>query len=306
MTDGGEIVSVTRIWDEGPHNAFCDLTRFQERWWCTFREGEDHASGDGALRVVASDDGDAWEAAALIAIEGSDLRDPKITVTSDGVLMLLAGERRRPDGENWQNSSMTWFSPDGAAWHGPFTVADPGVWLWRVTWHDETAWGFGYGCQPQGYVRLYRSRSGMRFETVGEDIHEGDYPNETSIVFDGDTALCLLRLDGEGVTSRLARAEPPYTDWTWRDLGAKIGGPDMIELPDGRCIACCRLYDERVRTSLLWLDPERATLTEFLELPSGGDTSYAGMVWHDDLLWVAYYSSHEEKTSIYLAKVRVT
>ena len=41
-----------------------------------------------------------------------------------------------------------------------------------------------------------------------------------------------------------------------------------------------------------------------LTLPSGGDNSYPGMVWHDTLLWTSYYSSHEEKTSIYLAKIR--
>ena len=29
-----------------------------------------------------------------------------------------------------------------------------------------------------------------------------------------------------------------------------------------------------------------------------------GMVWHDDLLWMSYYSSHEGRTSIYLAKIR--
>ena len=38
--------------------------------------------------------------------------------------------------------------------------------------------------------------------------------------------------------------------------------------------------------------------------PSGGDTSYAGLVWHDGLLWISYYASHEGKTSIYLAQVR--
>ena len=32
--------------------------------------------------------------------------------------------------------------------------------------------------------------------------------------------------------------------------------------------------------------------------------SYPGMVWDDDLLWLSYYSSHEGKTSIYLAKIR--
>jgi hypothetical protein len=40
-------------------------------------------------------------------------------------------------------------------------------------------------------------------------------------------------------------------------------------------------------------------------LPSGGDTSYAGMVIHDGLLWLSYYSSHQGKTSIYLARLKV-
>ena len=86
----------------------------------------------------------------------------------------------------------------------------------------------------------------------------------------------------------------------------RIGGPHMIRLPDGRFLAAVRLYDSPVRTSLCWLDAEQGTLTEALRLPSGGDTSYAGLVWHDDLLWVSYYASHEGKTSIYLAKVKVT
>jgi len=55
----------------------------------------------------------------------------------------------------------------------------------------------------------------------------------------------------------------------------------------------------------MWLDPQAGTLTEFLKLPSGGDTSYPGLVWHDGLLWVSYYSSHEGKTSVYLAKVKL-
>ena len=46
-------------------------------------------------------------------------------------------------------------------------------------------------------------------------------------------------------------------------------------------------------------------MTEFLKLPSGGDTSYAGLAWHEGLLWVSYYSSHEGKACIYLAKVKI-
>jgi len=301
---GGETVSVKRIWDEGEHNAFCGFVRHEGRWWCTFREATGHVSEDGALRVIVSDDGERWRSTALIALEGSDLRDPKLEVTPDGTLMLLAGDNRLAEGEF--NRSMTWFSADGEAWHGPFIVADDGLWLWRVTWHRGVAWGVGYGVQGGLLARLYRSRCGMRFERIEPDIYTEDYPNETRILFlEDDTALCLLRMDGEGATGKLGRAAPPYTDWRWRDLGVKIGGPEMLRLPDGRFVACVRLYDEPVRTSLMWLDVEQATLTEFLTLPSGGDTSYAGMVWHEGLLWVAYYSSHEEKTCIYLAKVQL-
>ena len=38
-------------------------------------------------------------------------------------------------------------------------------------------------------------------------------------------------------------------------------------------------------------------------LNTAGDTSYAGLLWHEGSLWVSYYSSHEGKASIYLALV---
>src|SRR6187431_187873 len=42
-----------------------------------------------------------------------------------------------------------------------------------------------------------------------------------------------------------------------------------------------------------------------LTFPSGGDTSYAGLVWHNGELWMSYYSTHDKKSSVYIAKVRV-
>jgi hypothetical protein len=46
-------------------------------------------------------------------------------------------------------------------------------------------------------------------------------------------------------------------------------------------------------------------MTKLARLPAGGDTSYPGLVWRNNMLYVSYYSSHEDKTSIYLAKVRI-
>ena len=120
-----------------------------------------------------------------------------------------------------------------------------------------------------------------------------------------DTCYCLLRRDGRPNTAFLGTSKPPYAEWRWKDLRKPIGGPHMIHLPDGRFVAAVRLYDGGARTSLCWIDPQAGALTEFLKLLSKGDTSYAGLVWHEGLLWVSYYSSHEGKTSIYLAKVKL-
>lgn len=60
-----KLLSAKKIWDQAPHNAFTDLIRFQDRWFCVFREGQAHVSPDGALRVITSTDGEKWESAAL-------------------------------------------------------------------------------------------------------------------------------------------------------------------------------------------------------------------------------------------------
>ncbi len=155
-------------------------------------------------------------------------------------------------------------------------------------------------------MRLYTSQDGRDFRPLVPRLFDQEQPNESSILFlPDDTALCLLRRDGKPGNGLLGVASPPYTDWVWKDLGKKIGGPHLLRLPDGRLLAAGRLYDGGARTALCWLDAEAGKLTELLKLPSGGDTSYPGLVWHEGLLWVSYYSSHEGKTSIYLAKVRL-
>ena len=60
-------VRVHKIWDAAPHNAFTDLVRFHDEWFCVFRESEAHVGGDGKIRVITSRDGERWASAALIA-----------------------------------------------------------------------------------------------------------------------------------------------------------------------------------------------------------------------------------------------
>ena len=269
------------------------------------REGQGHVSPDGALRVIRSEDGETWESAALLTSATSDLRDAKLTVTPAGELMLSGAEARHDPEGGLQ--SLAWFSADRHTWTEAREIGDHNFWLWRTTWHRGTAYAVGYGCRAEkGTLRLYTSEDGRTFRTHVETLLEGSYPNESSLVFlEDDTAYCLLRRDEGTCTGLIGVSRPPYTDWEWTDLGVRIGGPHMLRLPDGRFVAAVRLYDAAVRTSLCWVNPEAGTLEEFLKLPSGGDTSYAGLVWHEGLLWVSYYASHEHKTSIYLARVRL-
>ncbi|NND99952.1 MAG: exo-alpha-sialidase [Pirellulaceae bacterium] len=306
-----EVLEVSKIWDNARHNAFTDLVRHNEKWFCVFREGSAHVSPDGALRVLQSDDAKNWTSAALIEYPSGDLRDAKITVTPDGRLML-SGAVAVNQPADYKHQSLTWFSDDGIHWSDAHEVGDRDFWLWRTTWHKDTAYGIGYatGSGPRS-VRLYQSDDGMNYETLVENLFDEGYPNETSLVFTGDDkAYCLLRRDGGTKTGQLGISQPPYRQWDWKDLETRIGGPQMIQLPTGEMIAVVRLYDGGARTSICQVDPTLGTMTELTKLPSGGDTSYAGVVWHDGLLWVSYYSGHQNngtttKTAIYFAKVRI-
>ena len=311
------LIEVRKIWDQAPHNAFTDLLRFRGYWYCVFREGTAHVSPDGKLRVIRSRDGRNWDSAALIESPAGDLRDAKL-VTTPGNRLMLCGAVALKQPAAHRHQSLVWFSRDGRDWSDPRPVAEPDFWLWRVTWYRGAAYGVGYGTNPDRNLRgarVYSSRDGERFETLVADLGVKYSPSESAIRFRKDgTALCLLRRDPytgpppipeSAATGLLGSASPPYTQWTWRDLGVRIGGPNFIEAPGGRLIAAVRLHDQRVRTSLCWLDAASARLEEFLPLPSGGDSSYAGLAWHDRRLWVSYYSSHEKKTSIYLATVAI-
>jgi hypothetical protein len=78
-----------------------------------------------------------------------------------------------------------------------------------------------------------------------------------------------------------------------------------VELPDGKLIAGSRGFGATPGPHMVLYAMTATILTSILELPSSGDCSYPGLYWHDDLLHVTYYSSHEGKAAIYYARVRI-
>ncbi len=314
-----QLVSVQKIWDAAGYNAFTDLARYEGKWFCTFREAEGHVQGNGKIRVLTSPDGERWDAAALLAEEGVDLRDPKLSVTGDNRLMLVMGGSVYEGKTLKVRKPRVAFSGDGARWTRPQAVLDDNDWLWRVTWSRGKAYGIVYSSAPpaktgsnrpaESSVRLVVSDDGVAFTNVTR-LDVTGRPNEGTLRFlpDGD-CVALLRREGlpPGADHEawLGLSHPSYHTWQWRPAGLPIGGPNFLVLPDSRMVASGRFYGTNAATVRTFVGPMTLqSVHPELLLPSGGDCSYPGMVWYNDFLWVSYYSSHEGKASIYLAKLR--
>lgn len=309
-----ELVSVAKLSATAPHSAFTDLIRWKGQFYCAFREGRSHVSADGRIRVLSSANGADWASTAELSLKGHDLRDASLSITPDGRLMLNGGVApRKIDRERVPTGTFVSFTDDGRSWSPPKIIIEPGHWLWRVTWHGDRAYGVAYSSvlleANERHTQLLTSTDGLSFTPLVSKLLNDGWPTEATLRFATDgTAYCLQRRDGPPryQSALLGVSQPPYTQWHWHDLGMYVGGPNLIQLPNGVWLAAGRFFNGTVtRTKLAFLDIDARTLVPLLELPSGGDNSYPGLVWHNGLLWMSYYSSHEDKTCVYLAKVRV-
>jgi hypothetical protein len=235
-----------------------------------------------------------------------DLRDPKLSVTPDGMLMLLAGGTTCGGSAQPRRQPRVFFSRNGSRWGPPRCILSEGDWLWRVAWRDGSAYGATYRIETKHRwtVALLSGRDGREYREVCPLSVTGK-PNETTIRFRSDgKGIALIRREGGDKKCWIGESRPPYTGWRWRPTAHGIGGPNFIVLPDGRMFAAGRfLFGGVPRTAVARMDT--GSIEPLLQLPSGGDCGYPGLAWSGGLLWMSYYSSHEGRTSVYVAKVRL-
>jgi len=305
-------IKTEKIWDQAPHNAFTDLIQFRDAIYCTFREGSGHVPGtNGKIRILKSYDAKKWISAGLLEKDGYDLRDPGFAITAQGNLMVLMG------GSVYENKKLlsrtcqvSFYDSSAETFSSPQPIkTDQGMksdfnWLWRVKWQNNKAYGVVYDWQDTGsQISLVSSENGIDYSLV-RTFDIGGRPNETALRFMSDGSLILLvRREDKNQNGLIGISKFPYQDWEWVDTGYKLGGPNFIITPAGKLIIGTRTYSkDGSHTGLLGTD-ESGKFRLLTEFPSGGDTSYPGMIIYKNKLIVSYYSSHEGKTSIYLAKI---
>jgi len=306
------ILSVERIWDRAAHNAFTSMVDFNGKLYCAFRESNRHVSDiNGSIRVITSEDGQNWRSVTLISELGIDLRDPQLSITPDNKIMLNTGGSNYTAGKLVAMSPKVSFSDSQGVSFSPLqnisvdeVIKTEKDWLWRATWHKGKVYAGVYQPSKEKSVQLVVSEDGINYKHITTfDVRQG---NETTLRFRTDGEMVAVVRRGNNNNGAIGSSDPPYKNWKWNPLDKKLGGPDMLLLDNGAILCATREYLASEEKTILMKVDLNGTTTKLLTLPSSGDCSYPGLLLKDHSLLVSYYSSHEEKTAIYLARIAYT
>jgi hypothetical protein len=289
--------------------------RYKSWFYICFRESAKHVpSGpddNGKIRILRSRDGIKWDSIVLLSDETYDLRDPKLSITPEGRLMVLMGGSHYNKNRLLGMKPHVSFSSDGRSFSAPEPVSlENDVrtnfdWIWRTTWYNGIGYAIVYQTRlPGNKIRLVTTKDGLSYYQLRE-FEIDSLPNESTIRFDQEGRMMILVRREAGANGMLGVSEFPYSDWSWTQLGYRLGGPNFL-IADGEMLLIgTRLYEPGSTLTVIRVTDLQGRTLKMLTLPSGGDTSYPGMLLSGRRLYVCYYSSHEGKSSIYFSSVRL-
>ena len=319
-----------KAYGDGRHNAFTDLTRWKDMYYLCFRHGEDHGSMDGEIRVMRSPDMKTWEPCGTLKTFGDD-RDPHFAVTGERLYVYFgvwdlehAEDHGTPSRQDVRSHFAS--SEDGQTWSDVRGVYEQKWWLWRVRHHGGAFYSIAYSAYrprpPMRESRLLRSEDGLAWELVSTVTTER-MSGEADMWFEDDGSMWLVTRTGDAPGNAwLHRSDPSKQTWTAHDLGELIHSPAIAEWKGRFFVAGRGRNADGGDVTRLWeLYPDECRVRPLLTLPSGGDTSYPGLVADPASLdagqpafFISWYSQHDQESepnhtkstaSVYVARVIV-
>jgi hypothetical protein len=302
---------VLETWDavnDGTHNSNTDMT-FWDGWFYLCHQTSPFHLGSRRSRLLLwrSRDGRAWEKVTEFKAERGEYRDPTFGQI-DGKLFVYVLPNLTRMAEP-VTTFYSWSEDGGVTWQPFNEVNTPGWLYWRPKTIDNKTWYVTGYWHEHGKAVLLKSSDGVQWEIVSQ-IWEGDHNDETDFEFLPDgRILATGRLEaGDGLLgdrdacTLLSVASPPYTQWSYaRSYETRFDGPCLFQY-NGRIYGIGRYQASffprlaeqggmfsRKRTSLFAVDEKG--MTRLTDLPSAGDTSYAGIVIQGDDLYASYYTS---------------
>jgi hypothetical protein len=306
---------VRETWDavaDGKHNSNTDLTFF-EGWFYLCHQTSPYHLGSRRSRLLLwrSRDARLWEKVTEFKNQtGLEYRDPKFaTIKGRLFLYVLPNLTLMAEPVSTEYTS----SGDGVTWDPLVEVNQPGWLYWRPKTRDGATWYVTAYWNEHGKSMLFKSGDGIDWTPVST-IYEGERNDETDFEFLPDgRIISTARLEGNGnqwgdatAATLISVASPPYERWSYsRSAVTRLDGPCLFPY-NGRVYAIGRYQATRAprvveqggmysrkRTSAFLV--EEHGLTYLTDLPSAGDTSYAGIVIRGDDLIASYYTSPPEK-----------
>ncbi len=307
---------VQKVWEAAPHNAFPDIRFYKGNFYMVFRESNMHVhekpEDDGKIRVLISKDGNSWKSFQLIEKSGFDLRDPMLEITSSNKLMLLMGGsiydgKKLKGAINHVSFLSDKFSKPQPVRYTP-EMSSTYNWLWSITWKKGVGYGVIYQFEPgkKNKLMVATTSNGLDY-SLKSDLDIPGRTSESKISFiNRKNALMVVRRDGNPEKAVFATSSTPFTDWKFKDLPIRLGGPHLAKISPKHWVLSTRGFNEKYVCTSLYALNKNGEVKKLIDLPECGnwDCSYPGMEVHNGLLYISYYSSHEnQKTKIFLATI---
>ncbi len=317
--------------DDGEHNAFTDMLIWQDDFWLVYVSSPSHfASKKSRVVLLRSSDARNWQEVKKFDGAGQDIRDPKLGIIQ-GQLFLYALLNKQFDPAPYQTiaahskNGLDWtpfevvmaegwllgrsITQDDMAWYAPAHHIDQGTVVvlrsndgldWNIQstiftgndeHADETALHF---LKDGGMVAVSRLEAG-------------------SAIFGSEKAATLI-----------STTAPPFQTWAQlaRNTDNRLDSPNLFSVNDklyvvGRFQPRLNSAARNVknsnsrnglgliftkqqgngsafsqkRTAVFLVDEKTGNLMHLTDLPSAGDTAYAGVAIKDEKLFISYYTS---------------
>jgi len=317
-----EVSNVRRVFHNGEHNAFTDLVRFRDRYYLTFRSCPDGhmVHPTSSIIILVSDDLKSWNKVHQFSVKHRDTRDPHFLVFQEKLFVYTgtwySGATTLPRDQYDLNKHLGYavWTKDGQNWKSPVMLDGTyGHYIWRANTYD----GKAYLCGRRKHEFMEGPKGeGVQVESLMLESDDGlvwkkravfqpSRGDETAFQFDSAGNVLAIGRSGS-LPAQVLRSQPPYQDWSRKDLDRYVGGPLLVKWGDRDVVGGRQSTASGPRTSMYWLVNDE--LLEFATLPSGGDNSYPGFLELSPTKAVmSWYSSHEKDengktiTAIYMA-----
>ena len=293
--------------DDDRHNAFTDMVAWKNAYYIAYRSARSHLSHESKIVICQSYHLKQWEKLAELSIEDEDVRDPKLIVHDDQLILYALKNRTRLI-KNY--TTVFSVSKDGEEWSEWQEVTPRGLIFWRPKRFRQSWFAVAFPF-TQDEIQLLQSDDGKTWSVVS-GIHDGLKHDEFEILFHSqDHVIGVARINGRtssdviGSTdsSIIATSRAPFQIWSIKQSDVtRLDGPVLFEYKDQVYAAgrfepptWLRKFNLIPRKRLSLFRVSESGLVYLSDLPSGGDCGYADVEINHKTLHLSYYTNRIDR-----------